>query len=62
MRKRYADEGVECHSAAEAEKAVGAKEAESGTVSVRNRDTGDTEEMSLDAFMSFISEKIKNRD
>ncbi len=41
---------------------LGAKEAESGTVSVRNRDTGDTEEMSLDAFMSFISEKIKNRD
>ncbi len=41
---------------------LGAKEAESGTVSVRNRDTGDTDEMSLDAFMSFISEKIKNRD
>ena len=41
---------------------LGAKEAESETVSVRNRDTGDTEEMSLDAFMSFISEKIKNRD
>ena len=41
---------------------LGAKEAESGAVSVRNRDTGDTEEMSLDAFMSFISEKIKNRD
>ena len=41
---------------------LGAKEAKSGTVSVRNRDTGDTEEMSLDAFMSFISEKIKNRD
>ncbi len=41
---------------------LGAKEAESGTVSVRNRDTGDTEEMSLDAFMNFISEKIKNRD
>ena len=41
---------------------LGAKEAESGTVSVRNRDTGDTEKMSLDAFMSFISEKIKNRD
>ena len=41
---------------------LGAKEAESGTVSVRNRDTGDTEEMSLDKFMSFISGKIKNRD
>ncbi|MEE0970329.1 MAG: threonine--tRNA ligase, partial [Clostridia bacterium] len=40
---------------------VGQKEAEEGNVSVRNRDTGATETMSLEAFIEKITSEIKNR-
>ncbi len=40
---------------------IGAKEAEDGTVSVRCRDTGETEVMSLDAFVARVSEEIRTR-
>ena len=40
---------------------LGPKESESGTVSVRNRDTGDTETMTLDEFISKITKEIKDR-
>ncbi len=40
---------------------LGAKEAESGTVSVRNRDTAETTEMTLTEFIDKLSADIKNR-
>ena len=40
---------------------LGAKEAEAGTISVRNRDTGDTETMSLQDFISKVTDEIANR-
>ena len=40
---------------------IGAKEAEEGTVSVRNRDTDQTTNMSVEAFIDMITEKVKNR-
>ena len=40
---------------------IGQKEAEDGTVSVRHRDTADTETMSLDAFVEKITKEIKDR-
>ncbi len=40
---------------------IGAKEAEEGTVSVRNRDTGETVTMTLDEFLAKILKEIKER-
>ena len=40
---------------------IGHKEAEEGNVSVRNRDTGATETMSLDEFIAKITSEIKDR-
>ena len=40
---------------------IGQKEAEEGNISVRNRDTGATETMSLEAFIEKITSEIKNR-
>lgn len=40
---------------------IGAKEAEEGNISVRNRDTGETTAMSLDAFIAGITEEIASR-
>ncbi len=40
---------------------IGAKEAESGIVSVRSRDTGETAEMSLDDFIAKVKDEIKNK-
>ena len=40
---------------------IGQKEAEAGTVSVRNRDTSETVTMSLDEFIAKITEETKNR-
>ncbi len=40
---------------------IGQKEAEEGNVSVRNRDTGATETMSLDEFIAKITSEIKDR-
>ncbi len=40
---------------------IGQKEAEEGTVSVRHRDTADTELMSLDDFVAKITKEIKDR-
>ena len=40
---------------------VGAKEAEQGNISVRSRDTGETEVMALDAFIEKVTLEIKNR-
>ncbi len=40
---------------------IGQKEAEEGNVSVRNRDTGATETMSLDEFIAKITTEIKDR-
>lgn len=40
---------------------IGQKEAEEGTVSVRHRDTADTEVMSLDDFVAKITKEIKDR-
>ncbi len=40
---------------------IGQKEAEEGNISVRNRDTGTTETMSLDEFIVKITEEIKER-
>ena len=40
---------------------VGQKEADEGTVSIRNRDTGETVTMTLDAFLEKIGDEIKNR-
>ena len=40
---------------------IGQKEAEEGTVSVRHRDTADTEVMSLDDFVTKITKEIKDR-
>ncbi len=40
---------------------IGQKEAEAGTVSVRNRDTAQTETMTLDEFITKITGEIKNR-
>ncbi len=40
---------------------VGVKEAEEGTVSVRSRDTGETETMPLDKFLEKITCEIKDR-
>ena len=40
---------------------IGQKEAEDGTVSIRNRDTGATETMSLDSFLQRITTEIKDR-
>jgi len=40
---------------------IGAKEEEEGTVSVRNRDTGDTVSMSLADFVAKVTEEIRTR-
>ena len=40
---------------------IGQKEAETGTVSVRNRDTAQTETMTLDAFIEKITTEINQR-
>ena len=40
---------------------IGQQEAESGTVSVRNRDTAATETMPLDVFIDKITVEIKER-
>ncbi len=40
---------------------IGQKEVEAGTVSVRNRDTGETVTMPLDEFIGKISAEIKDR-
>ena len=40
---------------------LGAKEAEEGNISVRSRDTGETESMSLEAFIEKVAGEIKNR-
>ena len=40
---------------------LGANEVESKTVSVRDRDTDQTTNMSVDAFVEMITEKVKNR-
>ncbi len=40
---------------------VGAKEAEEGTVSIRYRDTAQTETMTLDAFVEKITKEIRDR-
>ncbi|MBQ7714673.1 MAG: threonine--tRNA ligase [Clostridia bacterium] len=40
---------------------IGQKEAEEGTVAIRNRDTQQTVTMSLDEFIGKISDEIKNR-
>ncbi len=40
---------------------IGQQEAEQGTVSIRNRDTAQTETMSLDEFLSKITSEIKHR-
>ena len=40
---------------------IGQAEEETGTVSVRNRDTSETEKMTLDAFIEKITEETKNR-
>ena len=40
---------------------LGAKEAEEGNISVRSRDTGETETMSLEAFIEKVAGEIKNR-
>lgn len=40
---------------------LGAKEAEANTVSVRSRDTGETESMTLDEFIAKIKKEIENK-
>ena len=40
---------------------VGQKEVEDGTVSIRSRDTGKTETMTLDNFINKITNEIQNR-
>jgi len=40
---------------------IGAKEAEENNISVRSRDTGETEVMSLDAFIEKVAEEISSR-
>ena len=40
---------------------IGQKEAEEGNISVRNRDTGATETMTLDEFIAKITTEIKDR-
>jgi len=40
---------------------IGAKEAEEGTISVRSRDTGETEVMSLEAFIAKVTEEIETK-
>ena len=40
---------------------IGAKEAESGIVSVRSRDTGETTEMTLDEFIAKVKEDIRTK-
>ncbi len=40
---------------------IGAKEAESGIVSVRSRDTGETTEMTLDDFIAKVKEDIRTK-
>ncbi|MCR5356272.1 MAG: threonine--tRNA ligase [Lachnospiraceae bacterium] len=40
---------------------IGQKEADEGTVSVRSRDTGETEVMSLDAFIDKVTDEIMNK-
>ncbi len=40
---------------------LGAKEAEEGIISVRSRDTGDTESMSLEAFVEKVTKEIATR-
>ena len=40
---------------------IGAKEEEEGSVSVRNRDTGDTVSMSLSDFVAKVTEEIRTR-
>jgi len=40
---------------------LGPKESEAGTVAVRSRDTGKTETMTLDEFLSRVEKEIKER-
>ena len=40
---------------------IGQKEMDEGTVSIRNRDTAQTETMSLDAFLEKITNEVRNR-
>ena len=40
---------------------IGQKEAENGTVSIRDRDTAKTSVMTLDEFISKITHEIRNR-
>ncbi|MCR5507058.1 MAG: threonine--tRNA ligase [Lachnospiraceae bacterium] len=40
---------------------IGQKEADEGTVSVRSRDTGETEVMSLDAFIDKVVSEVRNK-
>ena len=40
---------------------LGGKEVEEGTVSVRNRDTAQTETMTLEAFLAKITQETKQR-
>jgi threonyl-tRNA synthetase len=40
---------------------IGQKEAEEGTVSIRNRDTAQTTTMTLDEFLAKITYEIKER-
>ncbi|MCI8447687.1 MAG: hypothetical protein HFH30_04670 [Eubacterium sp.] len=40
---------------------IGQKEAENGTVSIRDRDTAKTSVMTLDEFISKITNEIRNR-
>ena len=41
---------------------IGKNEIETGTVSVRDRDTDETTNMSLDAFLEMLTKKISNRE
>ena len=40
---------------------IGQKEVEEGTVSIRNRDTAQTETMTLEAFIEKITQETKDR-
>ena len=40
---------------------IGQQEAENGTVSIRNRDTAQTETMTLDEFIAKITAEIQSR-
>ena len=40
---------------------IGAKEIETGTISVRDRETDQTENMTLEAFVELLNKKISER-